>query len=137
MERKVWRRPLAEVQKFVANEYCASCGTQGTTYLFNCNAGGGEWADIYLDNGTNLTDGSQHYFHACQAKHKASSMDDFQSGYMLLNGGSDETTYWVWDGFLQGHYEDYEKIPVIIWQGDGDIHATTTLDQDDWEIARS
>lgn len=24
MERKVWRRPLAEVQKFEANEYCAS-----------------------------------------------------------------------------------------------------------------
>lgn len=137
MEGKVWRRPKAVVQKFEPNEYCAGCGTQGTTYLFNCNAGGGAWADIYLDNGTNLTDGGGHYFHACSTKHKASSMDDFESGYMLLNGGSDETGHWVRDGFLDWHWEEYEKIPVIIWQGDGDIHATTILDQDDWEIARS
>lgn len=137
MERRVWRRPLTMVQKFEPNEYCSGCGTQGTTYWFNCNAGGGERADIYLANGTNLTAGGGRYYHACQTKHKASSMDDFQNGYMLLNGGSDETRYWVWDGFLEGHWEDYEKIPVVIWQGDGDVHATTTLDQDDWEIARS
>lgn len=137
MERKVWRRPLTKVQKFEANEYIAACGDSGTTYLFNCNAGGGALADIYLNDGTNLTDGSWHYFHACQEKHEASSMDDFQKGYMLLNGGNDETGHWVRNGFLDWDYVPYEKIPVIIWQGDGDIHATTTLDQNDWETAKS
>jgi len=55
---------------------------------------------------------------------------------LILNGGNDETRYWV-GGIFSGHYEDYEKIPVIIWQGDGSIHATTNLDQDSWETAKS
>lgn len=39
MERKVWRRPLTEVQKFEANEYVAACGDSGVVYNFECNAG--------------------------------------------------------------------------------------------------
>ena len=116
MEGRVWRRPLTEVQKFEPNEYCAGCGA-GTTYLFNCNAGDGARADIYLDDGTNLTAGPLRYFHACQTKHDAPSKDDFESGYMLLNGGSDETRHWVWTGFFQGEYQDYEKIPCNYMAG--------------------
>ena len=39
MERKVWRRPLTEVQKFEANEYVAACGDENKVYLFTCDAG--------------------------------------------------------------------------------------------------
>lgn len=133
--KRVWCRPQTVVQKFEANEYVAACGDSGVTYLFDCNAGGGRHADIYLDNGTNLTDGRLHYFYACDKKHEAPSTDDFQHGYMLLNGGDDSTRYWV--GGLFGHWENYEKIPVIIWTGDGKVHATTDLDQNKWEISRS
>lgn len=137
MEKRVWRRPLTEVQKFEANEYVAACGDSGTVYLFECNAGDGEHADIYLNNGQNLTEGRSRYFHACEKKHPAPSTDDFQSGYMLLNGGNDETGHWVINGFLDWDYVEYEKIPVIIWTGDGDVHATTNLDQHSWETLKS
>ena len=139
MEGKVWRRPKALVQKFEPNEYCAGCGS-GTTYLFECNAGEGEWGDVFLDNGTNLTQDrwTTRYFHACDTKHSAPSTDEFENGYLILNGGNDETGHWVSDGWFGGkHWEEYERIPVIIWRGDGDIHATTNLDQNDWELARS
>ncbi len=133
---KTWKRPLTMVQKFEANEYCAGCES-GITYLFDCNAGGGAHADIYLADGTNLTAGGSRYFHACDAKHEASTTSDFESGYMLLNGGSDETGHWVRNGFLDWDYVEYEKIPVIIWRGDGDVHATITLNQNEWEVTRS
>ena len=139
MEGKVWRRPLTKVQKFEANEYVAACGDHGSIYLFECNTGDGELGDVFLENGTNLTKDpwyTTHYYHACDTKHRANSTDDFQKGYLILNGGNDETRYWV-GGIFSGHYEDYEKIPVIIWQGDGSIHATTNLDQDSWETAKS
>ena len=34
MERRVWTRPLTEVQKFEANEYVAACHDQNTVYKF-------------------------------------------------------------------------------------------------------
>ena len=50
MERKVWRRPLTEVQKFEANEYVAACGDSGVVYNFECNAGS-RWNsyNVYFD----------------------------------------------------------------------------------------
>ena len=35
MERRVWERPLTEVQKFEANEYVAACGDSGVAGLVN------------------------------------------------------------------------------------------------------
>ena len=72
MERKVWRRPLTEVQKFEANEYVAACGDSGTTYLFTCDAGGGKSGTVYLETngrpGLQTDWGGDQYlsgYHAC------------------------------------------------------------------------
>ena len=133
MERRTWTRPLTEVQKFEANEYVAACHDWNTVYKFTCDAGGGVWGDVYTSDGTNLTQGRNHYYHACDATHEASTQDDFISGYYIPNGGNDQTGHLTWWG-----WEEYERIPVIIWTDGGtDVHCTTNLDQDSWETVKS
>ena len=137
MEGKVWKRPLTEVQKFEANEYVAACGDSGTTYLFTCDAGGGESGNVYVES--NGVDGLQtratgswwggNYvpadtslggYHACGTSHEADSDDDFLNGYYV--------PYWS---------DDVTK--VIIWRGphNNNVHCTTNLNKDDWETAKS
>lgn len=132
-------KPTMESEAFVPNTYVAACGDHGATYLFTCDAGGGEWGDVFLNNGTNLTeDGwlSTNYFHACMEKHSAPTTDPYEDGYLILNGGNDETGHYVGWGWNR-HWEDYEKIPVKIWRGDGSVHATIQLNMDEWTIEKS
>lgn len=138
MERKVWRRPLTEVQKFEANEYVAACGDSGVTYLFTCDAGGGESGTVYVES--NGVEGLQtrgewvggwggHWqeadrslggYHACEITHEADSEDDFLRGYYVPSWTSNVTN-------------------VIIWRGpnNDNTHCTTNLDKDSWETAKS
>ena len=137
MEGKVWRRPLTEVQKFEANEYVAACGDSGTTYLFTCDAGGGESGNVYVEsNGVdglqtrasgNWWDGSYvpadkslGGYHACETTHEADSKNEFLNGYYV--------PYWSGD-----------VTKVIIWRGpyNNNVHCTTNLNQDSWETAKS
>lgn len=138
MEKKrAYVKPSLESEAFVPNTYVAACGDSSANYLFTCDAGGGERGDVYLNNGTNLTSGSLHYFHACMEEHSAPTSDVYEDGYLILNGGNDETRHWVWDGLFQGHYENYERISVKIWRGDGDVHATIRLNMNEWTIEKS
>ena len=138
MEGKVWRRPLTEVQKFEANEYVAACGDSGTTYLFTCDAGGGESGNVYVES--NGVDGLQtsgawvggwggHWqeadrslggYHACGTTHEADSDDEFLNGYYVPYWSSDVTE-------------------VIIWRGpyNNNVHCTTNLNKDEWETSKS
>lgn len=137
MEGRVWKRPLTEVQKFEANEYVAACGDSGTTYLFTCDAGGGESGNVYVES--NGVDGLQTRssgswwggdyvpadqslggYHACGTSHEADSDDKFLNGYYV--------PYWS---------DDVTK--VIIWRGphNNNVHCTTNLNKDDWETAKS
>lgn len=137
MEGKVWRRPLTEVQKFEANEYVAACGDSGTTYLFTCDAGGGESGNVYVEsNGVEglqtrssgswwagnyvPADDSLGGYHACGTSHEADSDDEFLNGYYV--------PYWS---------DDVTK--VIIWRGphNNNVHCTTNLNKDEWETAKS
>ena len=133
MERKVWRRPLTEVQKFEANEYVAACGDSGVVYNFECNAGN-RWDsyNVYFDDGTPLasSNGNEEWhaqftgYHPCGATHEAESNSGFYDGYMYLQN---------WRGNNSG-----SPIDVIIWTDNGtDVHCTTNLDQDSWETAKS
>lgn len=137
MERKVWRRPLTEVQKFEANEYVAACGDSGTTYLFTCDAGGGKSGTVYLETngrpGLQTGWGGDQYlsgYHACGTQHEADSDDAFLNGYYV-------TKEYV-DGWPFGHYETITT-DVIVWRGpnNDNTHCTTNLDQDSWETAKS
>lgn len=144
MERKVWRRPLTEVQKFEANEYVAACGDSGTTYLFKCDAGGGVSGKVYLEDngkeGLQTTNGPWHQtgffpwdgyyeweadtslggYHACGTSHEADSDNSFLNGYYIPYGSQDVTN-------------------VIVWRGpyNNNVHCTTNLNQDSWETAKS
>ena len=110
MERRVWIRPLTEVQKFEANEYVAACEGENKVYKFTCDAGwtGVTGSTVY----TNGPDGIM------------GTSDDFIHGYLRKN----------FMGIPAG-----ERQEVIIWRGeDGqNIHCTKNLRMDTWPIERS
>lgn len=138
MESRVWKRPLAEVQKFEANEYVAACHDQNIVYKFTCNAGDGESGNVYVES--NGVDGLQtrgewvggwggHWqeadkslggYHACGTTHEAESTDDFLNGYYVP-------------------YRSDNVTKVIIWRGphNNNVHCTTNLDKNSWETAKS
>ena len=131
MERKVWRRPLTEVQKFEANEYVAACES-GTTYWFQCNAGSTMPFENKVYRETNGQPGLQTgrrgdtymsgTYHACDKLHEVREGEEFLDGYVVQD---------------MGWYDD-KVIPVLIWtEGGTNIHCTTELHPEDWEIARS
>lgn len=130
MERRVWTRPLTEVQKFEANEYVAACGDSGTTYLFTCDAGGGRSGSVYLETngrpGLQTGRGGDRYlsgYYACGTQHEADSDDEFLDGYYV-------TTDW---------FGQQNVTQVIVWRGPwgNNTHCTTNLDKDSWETAKS
>lgn len=137
MERRVWRRPLTEVQKFEANEYVAACGDSGTTYLFTCDAGGGKSGTVYLETngkpGLQTGWGGDQYlsaYHACGTQHEADSDDAFLDGYYVTK---EYVGSWPF-----GHYEE-TTTDVIVWRGpnNDNTHCTTNLDMDSWQTAKS
>ena len=131
-------KPMMDSEVFVANEYFSACGDSGTTYLFKCDAGGGDYGDVYVES--NGVEGLQtrgewvggwggHWqeadqplggYYACGTTHEADSDDDFLNGYYV--------PYWS-DGVTK----------VIIWRGpnNDNVHCTTNLDKNSWEIGRS
>lgn len=130
-----YRKPMMNVEKFVANEYVAACGESGVVYKFKCDAGGGESGKVYLEtNGKEglQTTGGWGYraddylsrYHACGITHEAESTDSFQNGYYVVSGD------WV-----QGD----TVTPVIVWRGpnNDNTHCTKNLDMSKWETAKS
>lgn len=128
--RKEWMEPVIEVQEFVANEYVATCGDSGTVYKFNCNAPGG-WLYYYPESdgqidGNYTGSGSQKRigpYHPCGATHEASVTDAFYDGFVDYN---------------QNRKQDPGE-GVIVWRGPNNKngHATTNLDINSWETAKS
>lgn len=130
MERKVWRRPLTEVQKFEANEYVAACGEENKVYKFKCDAGGGTPGTVYEDSNHNgewdllddkaLTGYILPTYHACGETHNAPTDDEFIDGFYLPNSNP------------------FKVQKVVIWTDGGtNIHCTTNLKMDSWETAKS
>lgn len=128
--RKEWMEPVIEVQEFVANEYVAACGDSGTVYKFTCDAPDG-WLYYYPESdgqidGNYTGSGSQKCigsYHPCGATHEASVTDTFYDGFVDYN----------WN-IKQDPGEG-----VIVWRGPNNKngHATTTLDINSWETAKS
>lgn len=142
-----WEEPKILVQQFLPNEYVAACGDSGTVYNFECNAGvsGKHYAVVKDGTGTGPNNpkvylksskgiplngmdqpgqyGQGAYYTSCFVKHEASTESDFITGYHL----DDPSTQWT-----------DENISVIIWTAGGtDTHATTNLDMNTWETAKS
>ena len=128
--RKEWMEPVIEVQEFVANEYVATCGDSGTVYKFTCDAPGG-WLYYYPESdgqidGNYTGSGSQKRigsYHLCGATHEASVTDAFYDGFVDYN---------------RNRKQDPGE-GVIVWRGPNNKngHATTNLDINSWETAKS
>lgn len=136
MEKRVWTKPLAEVEQFMANNYIASeCGDSGTLYNFKCNAGKkGTGYNVYLEDGSPYCTSEEDYggkyisgwgqYNPCGAEHEAESDSVFLKGYMYQQG---------WNGGNTG-----SKIEVIIWtENYTNCHCTTDLDMSKWETLKS
>lgn len=134
MERKVWRRPLTEVQKFEANEYVAACGDENKVYKFKCDAIT-EWGVGLVYEETNGQPGLQAHLIPRDGD------DTFRSTYYPCG---EEHEAPVDDAFLDGYYiHDIGSIinptPIKIWTGlnDDNTHCTTNVEMSTWETAKS
>lgn len=129
--KMTYEKPLMEVQRFMANEFCSACGDSGKVYNFECNARGGKLyyypeSDGKLDGiytGTGEHKALGLYYHPCDKTHQASAASDFYEGFVDYN--------------FNGQCDDDER--VIIWRGDSgkNGHATKNLDVKNWETAKS
>ena len=100
MEKRVWTKPLAQVEQFLANEYVAACGDSGITYKFKCTAGGGAVGRVKGE------DGKSNHYYACNIEHIAESTDDF------INGTYEECTdYDSWWG-CSGEHKSPVKVVI-------------------------
>lgn len=156
MEKKIYERPVMQVEFFVANHFCSSCGDGATevTYYFMCDGGFGDtpydaWLDDNPQNGsldgnwvrnwqgryqwgsgdswlTYYHQSSVWYFHSCGKPHTVT----------VPEGTSIDDIFPY--GFIQqkntssdGHNIG-DVIPVRLWRGDkgNEIHATRTLNSE-------
>ena len=149
--KKIYEKPVMQVEAFMAANYCAGqCGDEGETWFdFQCDAPvngnhysqGQRWDDVYwwsqsrfspLNPATNYKKfedyiGQQAYYlgmyHPCGVTHPVSSDNSFYFGFVDRNNN--------------GNYDDGEG--CVIWRGDNgrNIHCTTMLNHEHWEILKS
>ena len=124
---KNYVKPMMESEAFAANEYIAACGdTEYGNYLFECNAPEG---DLYYYRNTFWGQEARYIgsYEPCNRRHEASTESEFPNGFVDYNGN--------------GREDDGEA--VIVWIERGmfgsirNAHATTNLDRDSWETAKS
>ena len=134
--KKIYERPIMNVENFTANDFIAACGESGQNYLFNCDAprgklyyfptSDGKLDGTYTGNGKAKLIGN---YNPCNKKHYTSDSDDFYEGFVDYNknGKCDK------GGFFQRDER------VIVWRGESgrNGHATRDLDIHNWETAKS
>lgn len=127
-----WERPMAVVDAFVANEFVSACGDKGAIYKFKCDAPAGSlylyWKnDGKIDGVHDPNDRSRYHlgsdYTPCGAENEASKTDDFYDGFVDYNHNRRQ--------------DDGEG--VIVWRGrwHNNGHATTNLNMNSWETAKS
>lgn len=122
--KKIWSAPEAIAEQFAANEYVAECGDENRVYKFTCDARGGTLCVDY-DNDGDVDRFSG--FSPCRKHHESPVSDTYYLGYVDRNGNrkqDDGEAAYIWLEFNR-------------W---GDVvngHATSNLDMDTWETAKS
>lgn len=136
MNKKVWVRPVTEVQQFEANEYCAACGDKWTVYKFKCDAGSSRSSyHVYLNGPDGIAEtnddidwsarsGRLRTYSPCGSTHEAPTQEEFPAGYMYKVGDWNQNTG--------------SRIDVIVWtENKTNTHCTANLDMNSWETAKS
>ena len=121
--KKVYQHPQVVVEEFTPNEYVAACGDEHKVYKFTCNAPSGT---VYTD-----ARGRIGGYEPCNKTHEASSDEVFESGFVdrNRNGRKDEgEAAYIW---LEMGRNIFGHSYIKNW------HATTNLDMDKWETAKS
>ena len=131
-----WERPMAAVDAFVANEFVSACGDKGTIYKFTCDAPKGslyyyQKSDGQIDGKHNPYDEATYIgdYHPCKAKHQAPKTDVFYDGFVDYNRNIRQDPgegVIVWREKVYGLLGSYY-----------DGHATTNLNMNSWETAKS
>lgn len=129
-----WERPMVVVDTFAANEFVSTCGDKGTIYKFKCDAPRGTVyyypnSDGQIDGKHNPSDSREWLggYYPCHKKHEAPKADVFYDGFIDYNNNR--------------KHDDGES--VIVWLERGrwgnikDWHATTQLNMNNWETAKS
>ena len=126
--KKAYVKPSMESEAFVPNAYCSNCGnTEYGDYLFECDAPGGTLYYYGTDWWGNKEAIRLGGYSPCGEKHQASRDSEFPDGFVDYN--------------KNGREDDGEA--VIVWLERGawgslrDYHATTNLNIESWEIAKS
>lgn len=131
MEKRSYVKPVLSGEEFVPQNYIAACGDSGVVYKFKCNAPRGT---VYYYDAT----GNAIYvggYKPCGGEHEAPSSDAFPSGFVDRNNNGKEDTgekaiIWLekvtWEDWWGNTHTDIDN-----W------HATTELDQNEWETAKS
>ena len=121
--KKNYVTPTMVCEEFAANEYVAACGDENRVYKFECNAPDGPlYATDSQGKGYSGAD-----YEDCGKVHEAPISDVFVDGYIDYN---------------HNRIEDRGEA-VIVWleyDRKGNVkngHATTKLDMELWETAKS
>ena len=130
--KKRWEAPRLEVEQFMTNDSVSACGDSGRIYSFECNAGqaGHDYA-VYSFNrwgrknylvGPYYMGGPGGTYHPCRETHSAPDNSDFFTGYYIDDIRTPKD----------------ERIPVVVWTNNGtNVHCTTNLNINEWEVNRS
>lgn len=126
--KKQWEQPKAFVQAFEPTEYVAACGdTEYGKYLFTCDAPDGPLYYYTTDWWGNREAKYLGSYDPCDKKHEAARDSEFPDGFVDYNGN--------------GREDAGEAVIVWIergpWGSIRNAHATTNLDRDSWETAKS
>lgn len=125
--KKAYVTPMMVGERFAPNEYVAACGDSGKVYKFVCDAPQGT---VYCDeNGDGQMDKIGEY-HPCSKTHEASAAEVFKLGFVDRNGNGREDNgeaAYIWLEYKNSWFGPY----ISNW------HATTNLDMESWETAKS
>lgn len=135
MEKKIYEKPVMQVEEFVANHYVASCSPDEDfiIYHFICDAGGGSTYQVWEDHGTigSFNENQDVYkgnFYACRAPHDVK--------VNVTAGESVDIDQIFPRGFIrrrQNIFGEWVTTPVRIWYGDNndDLHCTLAIAEED------
>lgn len=104
--KREYVRPVAQVEVFETNEFCANpaCGMKDGKYIFTCDAKGGYVHITYNNQDVNLGS-SGRYYSPCAKQHITDGPDEYYDGWVDCNkdgvkNAGDVTSCLVWvEGF--------------------------------------
>ena len=126
--KKVYVTPNMICEDFSANEYISACGEENKVYKFKCNA---EAGPLYARDSDGKGYSGANYS-PCGKTHEASVDSVFVDGYIDYNNNrkqDDGEAVKVWLEYSYDRRDEEWRV--------SNGHATTVIDMNSWETAKS